>query len=121
MQSRPVKDKEDSDDEADVFGFELLDLDNIVEEKDATEQQKQITEVNMSMYVFQPQALLHSLDQIGNDNRQGEFYITDCPGILRAEGQKVLALAALKPCEALSINNLEELKLVENEMLALGY
>ena len=42
----------------------------IVEEKDATEAQRRICEVNMSVYLFKPQALLQSLDQIDNRNRQ---------------------------------------------------
>jgi bifunctional UDP-N-acetylglucosamine pyrophosphorylase/glucosamine-1-phosphate N-acetyltransferase/UDP-N-acetylglucosamine pyrophosphorylase len=93
----------------------------IVEEKDATRQQRAITEVNMSTYVFDCGELLHCLDRIQNNNRQGEYYITDGPGILRAEGKDVRALPELKPCEALTINTLEELAAVETEMKRLGY
>jgi bifunctional UDP-N-acetylglucosamine pyrophosphorylase/glucosamine-1-phosphate N-acetyltransferase/UDP-N-acetylglucosamine pyrophosphorylase len=93
----------------------------IVEEKDATEEQRQITEVNMSTYVFAGPELLHALDRLKNDNRQREYYLTDCPGILRSEGKRVEALAVLQPCEALSINTPEELQLVEAEMVKLGY
>jgi bifunctional UDP-N-acetylglucosamine pyrophosphorylase/glucosamine-1-phosphate N-acetyltransferase len=88
----------------------------IVEEKDATVEQRQIKEVNMSTYVFDCRALLPALEQLRNDNRQGEFYITDCPGILKSRGQDVRALPVLNPCEALSINNLAELRVVEEEM-----
>jgi len=52
----------------------------IVEEKDANEEQSKITEVNMSTYVFDCRELLHALNCINNDNRQREFYLTDCPG-----------------------------------------
>ena len=93
----------------------------IVEEKDATAQQRDITEVNMSTYVFNGRDLLDSLAQIRNDNRQGEYYITDCPGILKDAGRAVLALAVLKSCEALSINSFEDLTVVEEEMRKLGY
>jgi bifunctional UDP-N-acetylglucosamine pyrophosphorylase/glucosamine-1-phosphate N-acetyltransferase/UDP-N-acetylglucosamine pyrophosphorylase len=93
----------------------------IVEEKDATEQQRAITEVNMSTYVFDCTELVHCLDRIGNHNRQGEYYLTDAPGILRKEGKDVRALPVLKPCEALSINTLEELAVVEAEMKRMGY
>jgi bifunctional UDP-N-acetylglucosamine pyrophosphorylase/glucosamine-1-phosphate N-acetyltransferase/UDP-N-acetylglucosamine pyrophosphorylase len=93
----------------------------IVEEKDATPQQRQITEVNMSTYVFDCRELLHALAQLRNDNRQREFYLTDCPGILRGEGKLVEALPVLEPCEALSINTLQELQLVEAEMIKMGY
>ena len=53
----------------------------IVEERDATEQQKRITEVNMSYYVFRCPDLLMALDEIRPDNSQGEYYITDAPGV----------------------------------------
>jgi bifunctional UDP-N-acetylglucosamine pyrophosphorylase/glucosamine-1-phosphate N-acetyltransferase/UDP-N-acetylglucosamine pyrophosphorylase len=88
----------------------------IVEEKDATPAQREIREVNMSTYLFDCGALLSALDRLGNDNRQGEYYITDCPGILKADGLDVRALPVLKPCEALSINTLEDLRIVEEEM-----
>jgi len=93
----------------------------IVEEKDASEVQKQITEVNMSTYVFDCQELLHALDKLDNQNQQGEYYITDCPGILKREGKDVQALAVLKPCEGLSINTPEELAAVSDEMRKMGY
>lgn len=93
----------------------------IIEEKDATVQQRQITEVNMSTYLFDCRELMHALDKLKNDNRQGEFYLTDCPGILKSEGKLVEALPVLKDCEALSINTVEELQLVEAEMRQMGY
>jgi bifunctional UDP-N-acetylglucosamine pyrophosphorylase / glucosamine-1-phosphate N-acetyltransferase len=93
----------------------------IVEEKDATPDQRQITEVNMSTYVFDGPQLLHALDRLTNNNRQQEYYLTDCPGILKNEGKLVQALPVLQPCEALSINTPEELAQVEAEMRKLGY
>jgi bifunctional UDP-N-acetylglucosamine pyrophosphorylase / glucosamine-1-phosphate N-acetyltransferase len=93
----------------------------IVEEKDATEEQRKITEVNMSTYIFNCQNLLHALERLQPNNKQGEYYLTDCPGILRREGQQVEALPVLKPCEALSINTIDELAQVEAEMRKLGY
>ena len=93
----------------------------IVEEKDATPEQRQLTEVNMSTYVFDCEALLYALDHLKNDNRQSEFYLTDCPGILRAAGKVVQALPILQACESLSINTLDELAAVEEKMRDLGY
>ena len=93
----------------------------IVEEKDATPEQKTITEVNMSTYVFDCRELLHALSQLKNDNRQKEYYLTDCPGILKTEGKRVEALPVLKDCEALSINTIDELQSVEEAMQKLGY
>jgi bifunctional UDP-N-acetylglucosamine pyrophosphorylase/glucosamine-1-phosphate N-acetyltransferase/UDP-N-acetylglucosamine pyrophosphorylase len=93
----------------------------IVEERDATPEQKQITEVNMSTYVFDSRELLHALDCIDNNNRQKEFYLTDCPSVLLREGKDVRAIPVLKPCEALSINTVEELEVVAAEMRKMGY
>lgn len=92
----------------------------IVEEKDATPKQRSITEVNLSTYVFRPDALLSSLQQLTANNVQGEYYLTDCPGVLKAEGQRVDALCVLQPSEALSINTEEELAVVEAEMKKAG-
>ncbi len=97
------------------------DFAEIVEEKDATPPQRAITEVNLSTYVFDGPELLRCLAQIKNNNRQREYYITDGPGILRSEGKDVRALPVLQPCEALSVNTLEELALVEAEMRRMGY
>jgi len=93
----------------------------IVEEKDATPEQRSITEVNMSTYVFHAAELLHALGQLKNNNRQGEYYLTDCPSILLQEGKKVEALPVLRPCEALSINTPDELQAAAAEMVQLGY
>lgn len=90
----------------------------IVEEKDATDEQRRITEVNMSTYVFNCRDLLAALEEIKPNNVQGEYYITDCPGVLKAAGKDVRALPVLKPVEALSVNTLEQLSLVEAAMKA---
>ncbi len=92
----------------------------IVEEKDATDEQRALTEVNMSTYVFDAQKLVGALDQLTDSNQQKEYYITDCPGILRAQGDGVRALPVLKPCEALSVNTVEDLAVVEAEMQRMG-
>ena len=88
----------------------------IVEEKDATDEQKAIDEVNMSTYVFDCQALLSTLDQLDNDNQQNEYYLTDVPALLRRQGLATLAMPVLQPIEALSINTVEQLAHVESVM-----
>ena len=88
-------------------------FEGIVEEKDATDEQRAINEVNMSTYLFRPEHLLWGLGQLKNNNRQGEFYLTDCPAILLGAGRKIDALPVLKPCEALSVNTVDELAEVE--------
>ena len=88
----------------------------IVEEKDATPDQRALTEVNMSTYVFAAADLLWALDQLTADNAQREYYLTDCPGVLKRAGKEVVAAQVLQPCEALSINTPAELAAVEDEM-----
>ena len=92
----------------------------IVEDKDATDQQKEINEVNMSTYVFDCKPMLSGLDKLTDDNKQKEYYITDIPSILLGENRDVRALPVLKPIEALSVNTVEHLAMVEAEMQKLS-
>ncbi|MCZ7532433.1 MAG: bifunctional UDP-N-acetylglucosamine diphosphorylase/glucosamine-1-phosphate N-acetyltransferase GlmU [Acidimicrobiia bacterium] len=64
----------------------------IVEDRDATAQQRAISEVNTSVYVFDGPLLADAIDKIKNDNDQSEFYLTDVIGILTAEGHSVGAV-----------------------------
>ena len=88
----------------------------IVEEKDASDEQKAINEVNMSTYVFDCQKMLGALDRLTDNNRQKEYYITDIPGIMLTDNEDVRALPVLKPIEALSVNTVEHLKAVEEAL-----
>ena len=90
----------------------------IVEEKDATDDQRQIDEVNMSTYVFDGQKLLGALDRLSAENAQSEYYITDVPTIMMSDHEDVRALPVLKPIEALSVNTVEHLADVEAAMKA---
>ncbi len=63
----------------------------IVEQKDATDAQLEITEINSGLYAFDAVVLRKTLAQVGTDNSQGEKYLTDVLGIARAEGLRVSA------------------------------
>lgn len=93
----------------------------IVEHKDATPEQLKINEVNMSTYLFRTPDLMWALENLSNDNAQGEYYLTDCARLLYEAGRPVEALPVLKDCESLSINNPAELQLVDQTMRAMGY
>lgn len=93
----------------------------IVEDKDATETERQTKEVNMSTYLFSTPDLVWALSKLSNDNAQGEYYLTDCARLLREAGRDVEALPVLKDCESLSINNPDELALVDQTMRKMGY
>lgn len=57
----------------------------IIEEKDATEIQKQITEINTGIYCVAAKLLKKWLPQLGNDNKQGEYYLTDIVAMARRD------------------------------------
>ncbi|MFC1683635.1 NTP transferase domain-containing protein [Candidatus Zixiibacteriota bacterium] len=88
-------------------------LDAIIEEKDATSGQRAIREINTGAYCFQSPLIFEVLDQIGRDNRQGEFYLTDAISILRARGQIVAAVVADDEREVLGVNSVEQLSQAE--------
>ena len=88
----------------------------IIEEKDASPEQKKITEVNMSYYVFHTPDLLEALTHLQTNNAQKEYYITDTPAIMKSQNKRVVALPVLQPIESLGINTVEEAKIVEEAM-----
>ncbi len=89
----------------------------IVEQKDATPEERGIREVNMSTYVFEARDLLQSLADLRPDNAAGEYYITDCPGMLLAAGKVVDAIPCLDASETLSVNTPEQLASVAEALL----
>ena len=88
----------------------------IVEEKDATEDQRAVREINTSTYCFEPSALLQSLDRLTPENRQGEFYLTDTIGILRGQGLPIADAPAGTPEEIAGINTPEQLSAAESRL-----
>ncbi len=77
----------------------------IVEDCDLEPEQRRITEVNTSTYCFDARALFEHLQKLDNGNAQGEYYLTDIIGILRAEGLTVGALEAADATETLGVNS----------------
>ena len=61
----------------------------IVEEKDATDEERKVTEVNSGVYAFDAATLRHALTQLNTDNAQGELYLTDVIGIAREADRSV--------------------------------
>lgn len=80
-------------------------FERIVEEKDATDQQRSITEINTGCYAFSTPLLLESLRQLKPNNVQSEYYLTDCPKILMDHGHAVTASCSLTIEEAIGVNN----------------
>ena len=92
-------------------------IERIVEEKDATEKQRALKEVNTSTYCFEPSRLLQALDGLTPENRQGEYYLTDTIEILRRQGHRIADAAAGKPEETTGINTPEHLAAAESWLL----
>jgi len=88
-------------------------VDRIVEHRDADDKVRAIREINSGMIAFRSEALWPNLERIGNSNSQGEYYLTDVIGMLRAEGQKVMAYIAPDPREVLGVNSPDDLRLLE--------
>lgn len=77
----------------------------IVEHKDATEQERAITEVNTGILVAPTARLKDWLSRIGNDNAQGEYYLTDVIGLAVADGVAVHAAHPERDWEPLGVNS----------------
>lgn len=85
----------------------------IVEHRDATEEERQIREVNSGMYVLPASETMEVLRGVGRDNDQREIYLTDVIAGLRARGKRVAAAKIADPSLVLGVNSPEELALAE--------
>jgi len=88
----------------------------IVEEKEAAPEQRAIREINPSVYCFDAQRLFAALERVERSERSGEYYLTDVPGLLLAEGAVVQAVDVLPAEEALSVNTPEQLRDVDETL-----
>ncbi len=77
----------------------------VVEEKDASEDEKKVREINTGTYCFDNQALFQALEKVDNDNAQGEYYLPDVLEILKNDHEKVGAFQLDNMDEALGVNN----------------
>lgn len=93
-------------------------FDAIVEQKDATEQQRAIAEVNAGVYVFQAQALRAVLGTIGLENAQREKYLTDAAAGIRASGGRIEAVPVADPWLVAGINDRVQLQAAAAELNA---
>jgi len=90
----------------------------IVEEKDASADQKRIKEINTGTFAFDRASLFSVLEKITTDNRQGEYYLTDTLELLHDRKLPIWGVVAPDPSETLGINSPEELKKVEKILIA---
>jgi len=93
---------------------------SIIEEKDATSEQKKIREVNGGIYLFDSKFLFETLPRISNDNGQKEYYLTD---IIKIACDAALEVAVFKLDDAdqlMGVNRPEELERLNNLLASSG-
>ncbi len=88
----------------------------IVEHRDATPAQRAITEINSGVYAFDAVVLRDALGRLGTANSQGEQYLTDVLGLIRASGQPVGALPCTDPWLVAGVNDRVQLAAVSAEL-----
>ena len=106
----------------DPFGYGRIlrdangDVAGIVEQTDASEEQKQIKEINTGNYCVEAPLLFEVLRTLGNDNAQGEYYLTDVLAKLRAMGKKVGGVITADSEMIMGVNSRRQLAEAESVM-----
>lgn len=85
----------------------------IVEDRDCTPEEKTIEELNSGVYVFSAAMLAQALGSVGNDNAQGEYYLTDVPPIIQSLGGTLGVCRRELGYEIIGVNTIEQLRQVE--------
>ncbi len=107
---------------ADPFGYGRVvrngegDVESIVEEKDATPNQREIAEINSGILAFDAEFLVGALPRLTNDNAKGEFYLTDVVRIAREDGLSVGAFPIDDVMQTEGVNDRAELAELGREM-----
>lgn len=106
----------------DPFGYgrvlrnEEGDVEAIVEEKDATPEQREVREINSGILAFDAGFLLSALPRIGNDNAKGEYYLTDAIALAREDGLTVGAYPIDDVMQTEGVNDRAQLARLGAEM-----
>ena len=91
-------------------------VEKIVEHKDATEAERKITEINTGTYVFDNALLFQALNNVSNENVQGEYYLPDVIEILKQQGETVSAFQTIDFNETIGVNDRIALSKTESIM-----
>jgi bifunctional UDP-N-acetylglucosamine pyrophosphorylase/glucosamine-1-phosphate N-acetyltransferase len=83
-------------------------VESIVEHKDATDEQRRISEINTGIYCFAIADLAHVIDALSAENSQKEYYLTDCIGLLRKQNKRAGAVICEDPSEVRGVNSRDE-------------
>lgn len=100
------------------YGRIIVESDNvisrIVEEADATDNEKAVTLVNAGIYCVKSDFLAWALERLDTDNNQNELYLTDIVSIARHAGRRAGTLVSPDPDEVIGVNSIEDLKKAES-------
>ncbi|MDE0321863.1 MAG: NTP transferase domain-containing protein [Acidimicrobiaceae bacterium] len=88
----------------------------IVEQRDASQAEAQINEINAGVYCFDLAQLRRVLPQVRRANAAGEYYLTDAIGLLGRSGQGISAVALNDPAEAMGVNDAAQLAACEEAL-----
>ena len=91
-------------------------LTRIVEDRDASPAERAITEINSGIYAFDAEVLRSALGRLGRSNSQGELYLTDVVGLVRAEGLAVGAHSCTDPWLVVGVNDRVQLAVLGAEL-----
>ncbi len=99
-----------------VIRNEQGDVSRIVEHKDASVEEQEVQEINTAIYCFDNEALFESLQNVSNDNAQGEYYLPDVIEILKNKDEKIAAYQSKNFNETLGVNDRVALSRAEKAM-----
>jgi len=85
----------------------------IVEQKDGTDEELGVREINSGIYCFDTRILFEALSKVGNDNAQGEFYLTDAPRLMNEDGQRISIFKHMDRFEIEGVNDRRQLAELE--------
>jgi bifunctional UDP-N-acetylglucosamine pyrophosphorylase/glucosamine-1-phosphate N-acetyltransferase len=91
-------------------------LEKIIEFKDASEEEKKILEVNPAIFCFNSQWLWKNISKLKNNNKQGEYYLTDLVKMVFDSKEKIITVP-IRPEYGMGINSQEELEIVKKNIL----
>lgn len=89
----------------------------IVEDREASDEIRSIHEINSGTFCFDNRLLFQAVEQLGNDNEQGEYYLTDVVKILNDKKLRVSVVAVADPDEVMGVNSPEQLEMLAEKFL----
>ena len=91
-------------------------FERIVEQRDATPVEAEINEINSGIYCFNARKLFEALSRVQNHNDQGEYYLTDVPTLLKADGEDIALYSHGDSFEVEGVNNRMQLADLERHL-----